>query len=1406
MDSFLKLLLHGDPGEVLMLLIRLKNPSAAIPGCTIISRIGDIATCRVKRKDLMNLYNSPDILSVKAPRIIPGNFDPTGSSNHSQPAANRNFSRRLQDKFTGKGIYFAAIDWGFDFAHANLRQVDGGTRFKCIWNQNGSYDNNPYGYGCIYYAEAINRALQTDMPYQALGYHPGEKDRRGTGMHGTHVMDIAAGSPVVGEGGVAPGATLIGVELGNNLINGSDLALGDSVKLVEALDFILKNSGDAPCVVNMSLGSHGDSHTGLSLVEIAIDNFLTENAGYAIVQSVGNYFTSNCHLQQRINEHESYDIEWKIPARNFTPNEMEIWYHGDDELSIQLFTPDEILAVSTEPFTDIQVSLAGTPMGYLFHRKKEPNTQLNHIDIILDPSIAKGTWIVRVIGTKISNGNFHAYCERNDAGQARFSRYQSSPFSTTGSVCNSKNTITVGAYDHDHRSKNIVRFSSSGPTLLGNPKPDLVAPGYKILAAKCAQADEKNTTNGLTFKSGSSMAAPHVSGAIALLFEKYHPEKPPISKTKEILFNSLDPLPGAFRQQDIIRSGKGILNIPGLLNLPLPREKKNAMKQNQYIPAMALQEDYSSNPVYYHTHAPFLHESCSDCEQLLEEKMTASPFSGDGLSAIDMFFTAPDDDPFSVYRHFHPGYNFNYPSYEERFSVIGIPGRQLFRLAGKGDVILTRSPLSGKISHHIVADPKLLIDTGTYGKNKAGIYALVYSGDQRNGIAKIPIQLTDRQNRLLSNAIVVRKKYPGNNYSYTEDSQPAASPTTANGKNWCDIRYSIFYYLNESELDWLEVYDPKYPQGRYKTEGERDPDTKEYRMLERLEEYWSAVLGYGKSIPGYQLKTPAQVKSQALYSATDNETLGPWSAAFVSWVMKTSGVEESDGFVFSRRHLTYIVKALSNAKKGTPGQPFQLMGADTPVEQGDILCFNAGTDYTLPSLERKYLNPSTWDVINLENVSGASHCDIVKEIIEENGRRFVVVVGGNKSITKGGAGVTVKSREFELDSSNRVLNPKSIKNPGSLFGVIKTGPCSPAATSPASATSVTEDAPVATPVQSIKDYDPASSDTIVINMQEFPSEVPDFINYKGWKSNNADHNSGTREVRDIRIIKFIVLHETAGNPNGRGFVLPYTAHFVVKNNGIRQFNDLAEIEWHAGIFNSQSIGIEFANMGWSAGHGIRQSSIPARLRDERRFLILYWGNGHNIYELPAIDQLERLTAFLRKVLRRLDAGFFSIDRVWLQLISYNQIKDIWEFINESDIPDTDARKEYQKYFVFSNAIDYMIPATFGEYETGLLSHHSISNKITIMIPGTSTRRTVIDANAHPDGSFQSLYTWLRIARNYDSQTAFDKAKDLMKNNVVRVRTKNTYESWVKPKPPGSQWRLYAAAQKHNIYLLDIESV
>lgn len=122
-----------------------------------------------------------------------------------------------------------------------------------------------------------------------------------------------------------------------------------------------------------------------------------------------------------------------------------------------------------------------------------------------------GTWTVRLTNIGNQKTSFHGWIERDDFGQSNFGVAHHAGF-TLGSISCSKNAITVGSFDATVTGSPISNFSSEGPTRDLRNKPEISAPGSKVVAAR------SETFTGTVAKSGTSMASPAVTGCIALLF------------------------------------------------------------------------------------------------------------------------------------------------------------------------------------------------------------------------------------------------------------------------------------------------------------------------------------------------------------------------------------------------------------------------------------------------------------------------------------------------------------------------------------------------------------------------------------------------------------------------------------------------------------------------------------------------------------------------------------------------------------------------------------------------------------------------------------------------------------------------------------------------------------------------
>jgi len=109
--------------------------------------------------------------------------------------------------------------------------------------------------------------------------------------------------------------------------------------------------------------------------------------------------------------------------------------------------------------------------------------------------------------------------------------------STIGAPGVARRVITVGAADDaDH----VAQFSSRGPTLDGRIKPDIVFPGTGIVSARASNARVGRPTQPYYAElSGTSMATPHATGAVALLLQA-NPNLRPEDVKRALLGGALD--------------------------------------------------------------------------------------------------------------------------------------------------------------------------------------------------------------------------------------------------------------------------------------------------------------------------------------------------------------------------------------------------------------------------------------------------------------------------------------------------------------------------------------------------------------------------------------------------------------------------------------------------------------------------------------------------------------------------------------------------------------------------------------------------------------------------------------------------------------------------------------------------
>lgn len=516
-------------------------------GARIRSQAGDIFTGFIPLSLIPKLEASPAIRFIELARpLFP-------ALNQAVPYAQINTLQTAMPPIDGTGVIVGVVDSRLDIYHPDFRTAANTTRVLFIWDQSlipqGTEAGPPIAptlpgftpaggttYGVEYNQATINTELNNFNPPATPAYltvrHGGT-----VAEHGTHVAGIAAGNGLGQAGtftGAAPAANIIFARAIG--VAGTALA-ADSTGVLDAFVYIFARAAQLgqACVINMSSSDNQGPHDGMTLGEQFLDNLLL-TPGRAITLSAGNSNNSASHAAGNVAaggtanlvlNYRSVDVTGDgiadLPTQS---DDIEIWYDGHDRFTVTVTAP----TVPNTVIGPIAPGLAGNavlPNGVQVQVTSvlsDPRNGDNLISIIITvpagQSIPLGNWNIALAGTTVINGNFQAWVDRNN----RFLSVWQAPFLqenqlTLGVPATARRAITVGNHDKIAPTPNISGSSGRGPTRDGRIKPEIASVGTNVTAPRSRNMNAAAPGALYTGMSGTSMSAPLVAGACALMFQ-----------------------------------------------------------------------------------------------------------------------------------------------------------------------------------------------------------------------------------------------------------------------------------------------------------------------------------------------------------------------------------------------------------------------------------------------------------------------------------------------------------------------------------------------------------------------------------------------------------------------------------------------------------------------------------------------------------------------------------------------------------------------------------------------------------------------------------------------------------------------------------------------------------------------
>ncbi len=441
---------------------------------------------------------------------------------------------------TGAGVKVGVIDTGIDYHHPDL---------------GGGFGP---GYRVVTGYDFVGDRFDASGSGGALIPHP-DRDPDDCNSHGTHVAGIigASGNPATGGArGVAPGVTF-----GAYRVFGCDGSTSTDV-MIAAMERAL---ADGMQVLNMSIGSAFMTWPQYPTA-VAADALV--DAGVVVVTSIGNsganglYSASAPGVGRKVIGTASFE-NTHINVHSFIANP------GGRKIGYTLLTGSGVPGPPPPPTNGTSPEIVFVGRGCVDGNLTLPGNQE-------DPYLVNPAGKVALITRGVCSFN-EKYARAAAAGAAGVIIENNAPGIFFGGFTTGLNIFGIAISQADGTALKVTppptatwtdemidvanptagrasSFSSYGLTAELDFKPDIGAPGGFIRSTVPLEMGAYETI------SGTSMASPHVAGAVALLLEA-KPATPP-ALVRTILQNSADPIAfsGSFLEV-VHRQGAGMLDV-----------------------------------------------------------------------------------------------------------------------------------------------------------------------------------------------------------------------------------------------------------------------------------------------------------------------------------------------------------------------------------------------------------------------------------------------------------------------------------------------------------------------------------------------------------------------------------------------------------------------------------------------------------------------------------------------------------------------------------------------------------------------------------------------------------------------------------------------------------------------------